>query len=83
MTPGSASGSTKRNEIASRPKNRKRETAAAAIVPSTSATPVATDAAFKDRRSASRASWSCQATRNQRSVKPEIGQLWMFDGLKA
>ena len=40
MIPGSASGSTRRNETASRPKKRKRATANAAIVPSTSATAV-------------------------------------------
>src|SRR4029079_4987170 len=71
------------NDSASRPKNLKRETAAAAIVPRTRAIPVAARAAFAERRRASRASWSCQATRNQRRVKPWIGQLWMFDGLKA
>ena len=42
--PGSAIGSTSRNETASRPKKLKRATPNAAIEPSRSATPVATSA---------------------------------------
>src|SRR5882762_2132451 len=45
-TPGSAIGSTSRNVIASRPKKRKRLTAAAAAVPRTSANAVASPAAL-------------------------------------
>src|SRR2546423_3457381 len=82
-TPGSAIGSTSRKLIASRPKKRKRLTAAAAIVPRTSATSVASPAAFNDRKSASRASWFSQAARNHFVLNPAIGQLWMFEELKA
>src|SRR5947208_14765414 len=81
-TPGRAIGRTSRNVIASRPKNRKRLTAAAAAVPSTSATVVARTAAFSDSTKASRASWSCQAELNHFVVKPAIGQLWVFEELK-
>src|SRR5438093_7968946 len=83
MTPGSAIGRTRRNVIASRPKKRNRLTAAAAVVPSTSATSVAKAAAFSDRTSASRASVLCHAVPNHFVLKPAIGQLWMFDALKA
>ena len=48
MIPGSAIGSTSRNETASRPKKRKRCTPNDAAVPSTSATAVASAAAFSD-----------------------------------
>ena len=83
MIPGSASGSTSRNEIVSRPKKRKRATAAAAIVPSTSAIPVVTSATLTESQNAARASALCQVTLNQCSVQLEIGQPWMFDLLKA
>jgi hypothetical protein len=83
ITPGSAIGSTIRNEKISRPKNWKREIATAAIVPSTSAIAVEANAAFSERSKAARASGSFQATRNQRNVTPGIGQLWMLDVLKA
>src|SRR3954468_16653467 len=82
-TPGSAMGRTSRNVIASRPKNRNRATAVAAAVPSRSATDVARTAAFSERTSASRASWSCQAELNHFVLKPAIGQLWMFEELNA
>src|SRR5437763_5260850 len=82
-TPGSAIGRTSRKLIASRPKKRKRATAAAAAVPRTSATAVASPAAFSDSTSASRASVLCQAAWNHFVEKPAIGQLWMFDELKA
>src|SRR5512133_1089864 len=82
-TPGSAIGRTSRNVTASRPKNLKRLTAAAAAVPRTSATEVASTAAFSDSTRASRASWSCQAEVNHFVLKPAIGQLWMFDELNA
>src|SRR5438132_5480454 len=74
-TPGSAIGSTSRNVIASRPKKRKRLTAAAAAVPRTSANAVASPAALSDRTSASRASVLCQAAWNHFVLKPAIGQL--------
>ena len=54
-TPGRAIGSTSRKVMASRPKKRKRETAAATAVPRTSATAVARPAALSESRSASRA----------------------------
>src|SRR6266542_3949505 len=82
-TPGSAIGNTSRNVTASRPKKRNRLTAAAAAVPNTSATAVASPAAFSDRRSASRASWLCHAAWNHFVLKPAIGQLWMFAELNA
>src|SRR6266480_1490150 len=82
-TPGSAIGRMSRKVIASRPKKRKRLTAAAAAVPSTSAMPVARTAAFNERTSALRASWFCQAVWNHFVLNPAIGQLWMFEELKA
>ena len=82
-TPGSAIGRTSRKVTASRPKNLKRLTAAAAAVPRTIATVVASIAAFSDRISASRASWSCHAELNHFVLKPAIGQLWMFEELNA
>src|SRR5882724_13714548 len=82
-TPGSAVGRTSRNVIASRPKKRKRLTAAAAIVPSTSAIVVAMPAAFNDRTSALRASSLSQAAWNHLVLNPAIGQLWMLEELKA
>src|SRR2546421_10016366 len=82
-TPGSAIGRISRNETASRPKNRNRDTTAAAALPSTSAIAVAPAAAFSERKSASRASWLCHAGPNPLVENPEIGQLWMFDGLNA
>ena len=57
--------------------------AAAAIVPSTSATDVATAAIFSESQSDERANSSCQATPNQWVDQPEIGQLWMFERLNA
>src|SRR4051794_32304849 len=82
-TPGSAIGRTSRNVTASRPKKRKRLTAAAAAVPRTTATAVARAAVFNDSTSASRASWFCHAVWNHLVLNPAIGQLWMFDELKA
>src|SRR5918912_2541805 len=82
-TPGRAIGSTSRNVTASRPKKRNRLTAAAAAVPSTSATTVASPAAFSDSTSALRASSFSHAARNHFVLKPAIGQLWMFDELNA
>src|SRR5580765_5585476 len=81
--PGSAIGSTSRNETASRPKNLKRATPTAAAEPSTSAAPVATSATRTESHNASRTSCECQATLNHFVVKPGIGQLCTFDELKA
>ena len=72
-----------RNVIASRPKKRKRLTAVAAAVPSTSAIAVAIPAAFSDSTSALRASSLCQAAWNHLVLNPAMGQLWMLDELKA
>src|SRR3978361_1949849 len=74
ITPGRAIGMTTRNETELTPKKRYRATANAAAVPSTSATPVAAQATLKERVKASRTSWSCQATLNQRVEKCLIGQ---------
>src|ERR687887_106422 len=81
-TPGSAIGSTNRNVIASRPKNVKRLTAAAAD-PRTSAIAVLRPAALSESTSASRASVFCHAVWNHFVLKPAIGQLWMLEELKA
>src|SRR5919198_907981 len=83
ITPGKAMGRTSRNETASRPKKRNRVTALAAAVPSTSATAVASPAAFSERTRASRASWFSQAAVNHFVLNPAIGQLWMLDELNA
>ena len=64
MIPGSAIGSTSTNEIASRPKNRKRCTPKAAAVPSTSAIVVASAAALSDSFSASAHVPLCSAGEN-------------------
>jgi hypothetical protein len=71
------------NEIASRPKNRNRASANDAIVPMTIAIAVAASAALTDNQNASRASESFHATLNQWNVNPGIGQLWIFEELKA
>src|SRR5512132_3535666 len=81
--PGSAIGSTSRNEIASRPKKRKRCTANAAADPSTIATSVAVTPALSDSQSASCMSGSWIAGENHFVESPEIGQPCTFDGLKA
>ncbi len=52
MIPGSAIGSISSSEIASRPKKRERQTAAAASVPSTMATAVETAPTCSDSASA-------------------------------
>src|SRR4051794_33382978 len=82
-TPGNAMGRTSRNVIASRPKKAKRLIAAAAAVPRTIATSVASAPALSERTSASCASWLCHAVLNHFVLKPAIGQLWMFDELNA
>ena len=75
MIPGRAIGSSSRNDTDSRPKNRKRWMANAAIEPSTIATPVATSPTLTESHKAERASGLCQATENQCVVQPGIGQL--------
>src|ERR1700754_2649639 len=64
MIPGSASGSRITNEIASRPKKRKRWTANAASEPSTSAIAVEISAARTDSHSAERISSSWKVVEN-------------------
>src|ERR671933_1137806 len=81
MIPGSAIGRTSSSETASRPKKRKRATANAAAVPSTSATPVASSPAFSDRYSACRISSLCQVDPNHLVESPGGGQPCTFDGL--
>jgi hypothetical protein len=83
MIPGSAIGRTSSSETDSRPKKRKRWMANAAIEPNTSAIAVASSATSTDSHNEWRRSPSCHASRNQRSVQPGIGQLWMFELLKA
>src|SRR5919201_3993185 len=83
MIPGSAIGRSSRNETDSRPKKRKRWIAKAAIEPSTSAIPEARRPTSTESRSDERTSGLCQATENQCVVQPGMGQLWMFDLLKA
>ena len=83
MIPGSASGSTSSSDTASRPKKRKRCTPNAAAEPSPSATAVASRPAFTDSH---RAAWtwgSFQVTVTHFVLRPWIGQLWMFELLKA
>src|SRR3954453_413468 len=83
MIPGSASGSTKTNETASRPKKRKRCTANAASDPSSSAIVVAISAAFTDSHSASRMSWLANVDENHFVDSPSSGQPCTLDGLNA
>ena len=83
MIPGSAIGRMKRNEIESRPKKRARARPNAASEPRTSAKAVASSPARSESHSASRTSGSSHACENHFVVKPAIGQLWMFDELKA
>src|SRR5438105_7533548 len=83
MIPGSAIGRTSRNETASRPKKRKRWTAKAAALPRRSAMIVAAVAALIESTKAARASVLCHVDANHFVERPEIGQLWMFEGLKA
>ena len=68
MMPGSAIGRMRSSETASRPKKRERLTAAAASVPSTSATSVAMAATRALSVSAFQMSCRSQATANQCSV---------------
>ena len=68
MMPGSAIGRMRRSEIASRPKKRERATAAAASVPSTSATSVAIAATRALQRQRLPDVLRSQATANHCSV---------------
>ena len=82
MIPGSASGRTSRNDTASRPKNRKRATAAAAIVPSTSAIPSRSADLHREPEACARPG-RASATLNQCVVQLVIGQPWIVEPLKA
>src|ERR1019366_1173314 len=77
MIPGRAIGSTKTNEMVSRPKNLKRWTAKAAIDPSVRAIAVASMPARTDNHRALRISWLCQVMENQ-SVVLEDGVDRLF-----
>src|SRR2546423_14165909 len=83
MIPGSAIGSTRTNDTASRPKNRKRCTAKAAIEPSSSEIEVEISAARTDSQSASRISWLWNVEENHFVDSPWSGQLCTFEGLNA
>src|SRR5271154_3883249 len=83
MIPGSASGSTNMNEIASRPKKRKRCTTNAPIEPRTSAIVVASTPARIDSQNAWRISSLCHVDANHLVDRPLSGQLWTLDGLNA
>ena len=52
-------------------------------MPSMSATAVAAQATLNDRMNASRTSWSCHATLNQRVEKCLIGQVCTAERLNA
>ena len=83
MIPGSASGSTKRNEMASFPKKRRRLSASPAVSPSTSAIAVAASAASSDSFRAACMSGSWIAGENHLVESPAIGQLCTFELLNA
>src|SRR5216683_137549 len=83
MIPGRASGSTKRKLTASLPKNVVRWMAKAAHDPRTSARAVAVSPAWTESLSDVRTSASFQVAVNHLSVRPGIGQLSMFEVLKA
>src|SRR5690242_9783149 len=83
MIPGSASGRTSASGTTSRPAERKRCTANAAIDPSTSAMPVEISPARTDSQKASRASELCQVEENHFVDSPGGGQLCTLDELNA
>ena len=83
MMPGKAIGSTRKSEIASLPKKRKRWTPNAAAEPSTSASSVAATPAFTESQRADLTAGSFQATVSQCVVKFRIGQLCTFERSKA
>src|SRR5262245_32249503 len=82
-TPGSAIGSTRRNEIVWRPKNEYRCTARAASVPKINASTVAADPASNEFTTARETAAFAAASSNQRSVNPTGGHDWMRLSLKA
>src|ERR1700730_5299665 len=83
MIPGKASGITNRKLTASFPKKVMRWMAKAAHDPRMSASTVAVSPACTESASEVRMSASFHVEVNHLSVKPGIGQLWMFEVLKA
>src|SRR5437588_5828962 len=83
MIPGSAIGSTTRNETTSRPKKRKRLTAKAAADPSASAIAVATSPARTESHNAERISELRHAIPNHLVENWVIGQPCTFVALNA
>src|SRR5512143_3961531 len=73
--PGKAIGSTTKNEMASRPKNLKRETASANNVPKNKAMAVAAIATTTDKTNESRKPWLPAVMPNQSVVKPGGGKV--------
>src|SRR5258708_6764231 len=83
MIPGRAIGSTITNDTASRPKNRNRCTAKAAIEPSVTAIVVAISAALTDSHSDWRIASLFQVEANHFVERWLIGQLCTVAELKA
>src|ERR1700682_5658515 len=83
MMPGSASGRMNSRLMASRPKNAVRWIANAAHEPRTRATKAATRPACTENSSADRTVGSFHVAVNHLRVSPGMGQLSMFDVLKA
>ncbi|MCY1384294.1 hypothetical protein D9M69_725320 [compost metagenome] len=81
MIPGKAMGKMTSSEIVSRPKKRVRATAAAVIVPKTSAIAVEIAATRSDRNSASQTSARPMVTPNHFSVRPGGGHWKLFSSV--
>src|SRR5215831_9390710 len=83
MMPGRARGRMKSRLTTSRPKNRVRWIANAALEPRTRAIAVARSPAWSDTSKADRTFSSFQVALNHLSVSPGMGQLWTFEVLNA
>src|SRR6202171_2282128 len=83
MIPGNARGSTKRRLTASRPKNDVLWMAKAAQDPRMRATAVAASPTWTESSSAERTVASFHVELNHLVVRPGMGQLSMFEVLKA
>src|SRR5258706_8479965 len=81
MMPGSATGRISNREIASRPKNFERHTAAAASVPSSIATNVEAVATCSESDSAERMSLRSQATAHHFTVNPGNGKTKLLSSV--
>src|SRR5947209_17008034 len=81
MIPGSASGRTRTKDTTSRPKNRKRWTANAAMDPSVIAIALEIRPARTDNHSDWRIASLLNVCENHFVESPWSGQLWTFDGL--